>query len=102
MTPLKKVRSELGLNRAEIARVCRIPYRTWIKWEDGERRTPGYAWVLLSWFLMNSSHIDWQLEHLEQILKDHYLVDGLTTVRGIRAAIRQSKDFSAKADSMVD
>ena len=102
MTPLKKVRSELGLNRAEIARKCCIPYRTWIKWEDGERRTPGYAWVLLSWYLINSSEVEFELDFLEKLMKGHKLFDGLSSVKLIKERIKLSKDSVLKPDSMVD
>ncbi len=102
MTPLKKVRSELGLNRAEIARKCCIPYRTWIKWEDGNRRTPGYAWVLLSWYLLNSSAVEFELNFLEKLMKDHKLFDGLTSVKLIKERIKQSKHSVSEVDSRVE
>jgi len=102
MTDLKRIRTDLGLNRAEIARKCRVPYRTWIKWEDGERRTPEYAWVLLAWYMMGSGSIQFELEYLEKLMKDQKLFDGLTAVKLIQESIKQSEHSVSKPDSMVE
>ena len=47
MTPadLKQSRRELGLNKVEMARQLRTPYRTYADWERGTRRIPGICQV---------------------------------------------------------
>ena len=40
-TELRAARKELGMNRAEMAKRLRTPYRAYDKWERGERRIPG-------------------------------------------------------------
>ena len=44
---LKKIRLELGLNQADIARHLKTPVGTYAKWERGERRVPGIVEVAL-------------------------------------------------------
>ena len=38
---LKAARRELGMNKVDLAGRIRTPYRTYDKWERGERRIPG-------------------------------------------------------------
>lgn len=47
MTPeqLKTSRRELGLNKREMAKALRTPYRSYVDWERGDRRIPGVCEV---------------------------------------------------------
>ncbi|HID70147.1 MAG TPA: XRE family transcriptional regulator, partial [Desulfobacterales bacterium] len=47
MKSLKKVRSELKLTQKQMAKMLNTPLRTYIKWENGERRTPGIAFAMI-------------------------------------------------------
>jgi len=47
MTDLKKIRKALGISRTEVCKATGVSYNTWKHWDDGDRRTPGYAWTLL-------------------------------------------------------
>jgi DNA-binding transcriptional regulator YiaG len=38
---LKAARRELGMNRAELAKRLRTPYRSYVNWERGDRPIPG-------------------------------------------------------------
>lgn len=35
-SPLKQLRERLGLTQEELSRRCRIPLRTYVRWETGE------------------------------------------------------------------
>lgn len=49
MTPeqLAAARRALGMNRAEMARTLRTPYRTYQDWESGKRPIPGVVAVAM-------------------------------------------------------
>jgi len=53
MTPkeLEAARRTLGLNKAEMARSLRTPYRTYQDWEAGERPIPGVCQVAVELLL---------------------------------------------------
>ena len=44
---IKEARSDLGLTQKQMARMLHTPLRTYIKWENGERRTPGIAFAMI-------------------------------------------------------
>lgn len=47
---LKKIREELGMNRAEFSRYVKIPLRTLEEWEAGRRQMPDYVLRLLAYY----------------------------------------------------
>lgn len=49
MTPneLKTLRKSAGLTMASASRLFKTPYRTWQNWENGSRRVPPMAGVIL-------------------------------------------------------
>ena len=40
---VKKLRDDMGMNRAEFCEYFNIPYRTVYDWEAGKRQMPGYV-----------------------------------------------------------
>jgi len=47
---LKETRESLGLNIGEMAARLNTPRCTYVKWENGQRRLPGFLDVLLPFF----------------------------------------------------
>jgi len=47
MRYLKKVRANLKLTQKQMAKMLNTPLRTYIKWENGERRTPGIVFAMI-------------------------------------------------------
>ena len=56
MTDLKQIRKALGISRTEVCKATGVSYHTWKHWEDGDRRTPGYAWTLLYYYLVSDKN----------------------------------------------
>ena len=48
---LKKLRKDAGLTMADASRLFKTPYRTWQNWENGERRVPPMAGVILELYI---------------------------------------------------
>ena len=44
---LTQLRKDAGLTMASAARLFMVPYRTWQNWENGSRRVPPMAGVVL-------------------------------------------------------
>jgi len=49
---LKQARESLGLNIGEMAELIKTPRGTYVKWENGERRVPGFLDVLLPFLIL--------------------------------------------------
>ena len=47
MKTIKEVRENLGLTQKQMATILNTPLSTYIKWECGERRTPGIAFAMI-------------------------------------------------------
>lgn len=47
MSIIQQARSDLGLTQKQMAKMLNTPLRTYIKWENGERRTPGIAFAVI-------------------------------------------------------
>lgn len=47
MSPIKEIRENTGMSRAEFSRVYNIPIRTLEDWEAGRRKCPEYVVSLL-------------------------------------------------------
>lgn len=85
MTDLKKIRKALGISRTEVCKATGVSYHTWKHWEDGDRRTPDYAWTLLYFWVRHGKNLFW---------------DNQVPVKGYFK--RRLQCFSAKADSKAD
>lgn len=48
---LTELREKVGLTMADCARLFQCPYRTWQNWENGERRVPPMAGVVLELYI---------------------------------------------------
>ena len=48
---LKTLRKSAGLTMASASRLFRTPYRTWQNWENGSRRVPPMAGVILELYI---------------------------------------------------
>lgn len=44
---IKKLRTDMGMNRKEFCDYYNIPYRTVTDWEAGKRKMPGYVLELM-------------------------------------------------------
>lgn len=44
---LRRLRKDAGLTMADASRLFKVPYRTWQNWENGNRRVPPMAGVIL-------------------------------------------------------
>ena len=44
---LRQLRKDAGLTMADASRLFQVPYRTWQNWENGDRRVPPLAGVIL-------------------------------------------------------
>ena len=102
MNQFKKIFTELGLNGEEIANKCGVPIDTWNSWIESSEDPPRYAWTLLSWYMMGSGSIQFELEYIAALMKKHKLFDGLTAVKLIQESIKQSEHYVSKPDSMVE
>lgn len=47
MKTIKEARASHSLTQKQMATVLNTPLRTYIKWESGERRTPGIAFAMI-------------------------------------------------------
>lgn len=47
---LKELRESTGLTMADAHRLFKVPYRTWQNWENGSRRVPPMAGVILEMY----------------------------------------------------
>lgn len=47
---LKELRKSADLTMADAARLFQVPYRTWQNWENGDRRVPPMAGVILEMY----------------------------------------------------
>lgn len=47
MSKIKEARGNLGLTQKQMAIMLNTPLKTYIKWENGERRTPGIAFAMI-------------------------------------------------------
>lgn len=47
---LKELRISAGLTMADAHRLFKVPYRTWQNWENGDRRVPPMAGVILEMY----------------------------------------------------
>ena len=45
---LREIRKSAGLTMADASRLFQVPYRTWQNWENGDRRVPPMAGVILN------------------------------------------------------
>jgi transcriptional regulator with XRE-family HTH domain len=61
---LKDHRTRLGLTVQAMAERLHTPYRTYLKWERGERRVPGMLEVAIE-KLMEDAVKDWLKEYIE-------------------------------------
>jgi len=52
ISELKSARIKMGLNKSEMAKQLRTPYRTYQDWESGERRIPGVCEVAVELLLI--------------------------------------------------
>ena len=95
MNQFKKRFTELGLNDEEFAKKCGVPMETWNSWIESSEDPPRYAWILLSWFMMNSNHMSYHLDQIETKLKNAGLEGDLnpTGIGGIKAYIEQAKEY---------
>lgn len=50
---LKDAREKRDFNIKAAAEFCGVPYKTWIKWENGERECPPYVVKLIKFYLEN-------------------------------------------------
>lgn len=64
---LKKIRSDLGMNRTEFSYYIGIPLRTIEEWEAGRRKMPDYVLRLIAYYtkmqsMLKEKNIEIELE----------------------------------------
>jgi len=66
---LKNARENMGLDIGQMARRLNTPRGTYVKWENGQRRVPGFLDVLLPVYEPSPKNFSqwWQNEYLEMI-----------------------------------
>lgn len=52
-TRFEALRKEHGMSKRQACELCGVPYRTWLKWENGERACPDYVFDLIKFYLEN-------------------------------------------------
>ena len=102
LTDLKRVRTKMGMSRVELAKACQVPSRTWIKWENGERITPSYAWTLLAWYCIQKSGYEEKFEEVHELLSIWGLFDGENLIAEVRDVIKQSPKYYASMVETMD
>ena len=53
MTDIKHIRKARGISRTEVCKATGVSYNTWKHWDDGDRRTPDFAWALLYYYWLS-------------------------------------------------
>jgi len=54
---IKKLRSDMGMNRKEFCEYYNIPYRTVTDWEAGKRKMPEYVFRLIEYKAKVEQHL---------------------------------------------